>query len=421
MGLKIIGLAFKVALFLLRKFDRMRGTTSNMTAAEFRLNPYESFHRLRRISPIIRSYANQGWMVTGYEQAQDVLRDGRFSNDIHWNWFFLTVLRVGMRGKPIPFVDHPTLLSFDPPDHTRLRKLVSPGFVNSYIQSLAPRIEQLTDELLEDIGDSFDLIQTIAKPLPALVIAEMLGVPVRDRALFQTWSDDLTGATILGRPDLLRKASDAETAMRSYLTSLLESKKGDQDFISILLTAHEAGDRLTHDELIGTCVLLLSAGHETTTRLIGNGLYALLTHPEQMQRLRDDPTLPDSAIEEMLRFEPPFQMTIRFVTEKMSLHGAKFRKGQMVLVCFAGANRDPLAFPDPDRFDITRRDNKHISFGYGFHMCLGMALARLEAQIVFRQLLDRYQDITCLEDSPAWGINPFFRDLQQLRLAVIKK
>ena len=169
-----------------------------MTAAEFRVNPHESFHRLRRISPIIRSYTNQGWMVTGYEQAQDVPRDSRFSNDIHWNWFFLTILRVGMGGKPIPFVDHPTLLSFDPPDHTRLRKLLSPGFVNSYIQSLAPRIEQLTDDLLEGSGDSFDLIQTIAKPLPALVIAEMLGVPVRDRALFQTWSDDLTGATILG-------------------------------------------------------------------------------------------------------------------------------------------------------------------------------------------------------------------------------
>ena len=282
---------------------------------------------------------------------------------------------------------------------------MSPGFVNSYIQSLAPRIEQLTNEFLDDMGDSFDLIKTIAKPLPALVIPEMLGVPLQDRRFFQAWSDDLAGATILGRPDLLRKASDAETAMRSYLTGLIETKKDEKDekdekdFISLLIHAHEAGDRLTHDELIGTCVLLLSAGHETTTRLIGNGLYALLTHPEQMALLRNDTTLLESAIEEMLRFEPPFQMTIRFVKEKMALNGARFSKGQKVLVCFAGANRDPRAFPDPDRFDITRSDNKHISFGYGFHMCLGMALTRLEAKIVFRQLLDRYQDISCLEET----------------------
>ena len=422
MRLKLVGLFLQMALFVLRKIDRLRGTNTGMSAEEFRMDPYENFRRLRNISPIVRSYANQGWMVMGYREAQDILRDARFSSDIHHNWFFLNVLRVGMGGRPIPFVDHPTMLGLDPPDHTRLRKLVSIGFVNSYIQSLAPRVEQLTDELLKDAGTEFDVISTIARPLPALVIAEMLGVPTGERHLFQKWSDDLTGATILGRPDLMRKASDAEQAMREYLMAYIESRReqSHEDFISLLLNAQQDDDRLTHEELIGTCVLLLSAGHETTTRLIGNGLYALLQHPDQLQKLRDNMDLLDSAIEEMLRYEPPFQMTVRFVTEKTELHDARFSKNQLVLVCFAGANRDPRQFDDPDKFEITRTSNRHISFGYGFHMCLGMTLARLEARIVFRELLGRYAEITCLETQPTWGINPFFRDLAHLNVSVLE-
>jgi pimeloyl-[acyl-carrier protein] synthase len=419
MRLAVTGMLIKSALFFLRRLDRLRGTDTGMSAEEFRDNPYESFRRMRCRSPVVRSLTNQGWMVTGYREAQDILRDSGFSNDLHYNRFFINVLRVGMAGKPIPFIDNPTMLNLDPPDHTRLRKLVRTGFVNDYIQSLAPRIHQLVDELLAGAGPEFDLIETLAKPLPAMVIAEMLGVP-EDENRFQQWSDELTGATLIGRPDLMQRASDAEQSMQAYIETLIEHKRArpGQDFVSTLIEAEEGGDRLTRAELVATCVLLLSAGHETTARLISNGMFTLLQHPAQLQMLRDDPGLMPGAIEEMLRYEPPIQMTIRFVSRRKDLHGFAFRQGQMVLVCVAGANRDPRQFPEPDRFDITRKDNRHLSFGFGIHLCLGMALARLEAGIVFSELLRRYDQISCLEDKPAWGINPFFRDLQQLRVRV---
>ncbi len=423
MRLAVTGMFIKTALYVLRRLDRLRGTDTGMSAAEFRDNPYESFRRLRSRSPVIRSLTNQGWMVTGYPEAEAILRDPAFSNDIHHNRFFINVLRVGMAGKPIPFVDNPTMLNLDPPDHTRLRKLVRMGFVNDYIQSLAPRVHQLVDELLAGAGSEFDLIETLAKPLPAMVIAEMLGVP-EDENRFQQWSDELTGATLLGRPDLMQRASDAERSMQAYIETLIETKRArpGQDFFSMLIAAEQDGDRLTRTELVATCVLLLSAGHETTARLISNGMATLLAHPEQLQKLRDDPGLMPGAIEEMLRYEPPIQMTIRFATtrsnKRSDKHGFAFRPRQLVLVCIAGANRDPRQFTDPDRFDITRKDNRHLAFGSGIHLCLGMALARLEAGIVFAELLRRYPQITSLEPELTWGVNPFFRDLQRLRIAV---
>ena len=412
----------QASLWSLRKFDRWRsGDRTFRSDEEYRLSPYETYERVRARGNVVRSYANQGWLVNGFEEVQQLLRDSRFSNDIRRNKFFYYLLRVASNGLSIPLVDQPAMLNRDPPDHTRLRKLVAAGFVQTYIQSLAPMIESLVDELLDEVAgeDDIDVMASLAQPLPAMVIAEMMGVPAADRSLFQGWSEALIGATMIDRPELIEKAARAAEEMRQYLSGLVEEKETfpGQDFISMLLEAEQDDDRLTRDELISNCVLLLTAGHETTTRLIGNGLYTLLHHPEQLQLLRDDPSLMENAIEEMLRYESPIQITVRFVAENFEFLGYSFRKNQMILVGIGSANRDPVANENPEEFDILRKPVKHIAFGYGTHLCLGIALARLEARIAFRKLLGRFPVIRNMDDIPTWGSNPFFRGLSSLRIS----
>lgn len=412
----------QTTIWALRKFDRWRaGNPPVRSDEDYRQNPYVTYERLRSRGSVIRSYANQGWLVNGFEEAQQLLRDPRFSNDVRRNKFFHRLLKVASNGLDIPLVDKPAMLNRDPPDHTRLRKLVATGFVNNYIQSLAPMIESLVDQLLDDLAgeDEIDVIASLAQPLPAMVIAEMMGVPEEERSLFQHWSEALIGATMIDQPELIEKAAMADKEMRQYLNQLIERKIGhpDQDFISMLLGAEQESDRLNREELVSNCILLLTAGHETTTRLIGNGLYSLLHHPEQLQQLRDDPSLMENAIEEMLRYESPIQITIRFVAEDLWFCGHHFTKNQLIMVGIGAANRDPAANPAPEKFDIRRSPVKHLAFGYGIHLCLGMALARLEGKIVFRKLLQRYPVIRYAEDVPGWGSNPFFRGLSTLRVS----
>ncbi len=389
---------------------------------EFWLDPYESYDRMRERGRVIRSYANQGWLVNGFEEVQQLLLDNRLSSDIRRNKFFYRLLRVASNGHDIPLIDKPAMLNRDPPDHTRLRKLVATGFVTSYINSLEPMIESLVDELLDKVASQgeFDLISSLAQPLPAMVIAEMMGVPIAERQLFQKWSETILGATMIDQPKMIEAAAIADKEMRSYLEGLVKEKEKSpgQDFISVLLESELESDRLSRDELISNCILLMTAGHETTTRLIGNGLFTLLHHPDQLALLREDPGLITGAIEEMLRYESPIQITVRFVTEDFDFRGASFRKNQMVMLGLGAANRDPEANDRPEVFDIRRSRSNHVAFGYGIHLCLGMALARLEGRIAFRKLLERFDDIHYLDDIPAWGNNPFFRGLTKLNVKV---
>lgn len=410
------------SMWALRRFDHyVAGSSALRPDEDFRRDPYPSWEQVRVNGPILRSYANRGWLVIGYPEAQEVLRDPNFSNDVRRNKFIFRLLRSATGDEPVPFVDNPPLLNQDPPNHTRLRKLASAGFINRYIQSLEPAITGFVNRLLDAIppGEEFDVIKALAEPLPALVIAEMMGVPAHERHYFQQWSHDLTGATIISRPDLIAKAARAEQEMSHYLGQLVEAKHqtpGD-DFISRLVQAETERDQLNRDEVISTCILLLSAGHETTTRLIGNGLYTLLHHPDQLELLRTNRDLMDNAIEEMLRFEPPVQMTIRFVANDMLFHGRKFKAGHMVLVNFGAANRDPRMNREPNKFDITRESINHVSFGHGIHLCLGSSLARLEARIAFNALLDRYNQLCYADNHPAWQSNPFFRGLDYLHVS----
>lgn len=408
-------------MWLLRHVDRrFLGTRTRRSDDEFRLDPYPTFEAMRAHGPVVRSHANRGWIVLGYPEVQAALRSPHLSSDLTRNRFFLWLLKAATGGGTVPFIDNPPMLNQDPPNHTRLRKLASAGFTHRFVQSLAPSITTRVTELLDRVGDrtQFDVIAAVAEPLPAMIIADMMGVPDTEQRRFIGWSHDLLGATVIDQPQLIERAARAEQEMRDYLSGLIEEKRAHprDDFISRLVQSHIEDDALSQDEVIATCILLLAAGHETTTRLIGNGLYTLITHPAELDTLRADRSLVDNAIEEILRFEPPVQMTLRFVVEDHEFCGLPFRKGQMIMANLAAANRDPRANKDPGRFDISRRDIAHVSFGYGIHLCLGLSLARLEAKLAFDALLDRYAHFELVEGARHWQGNPFFRGMDRLHV-----
>jgi cytochrome P450 len=291
-----------------------------------------------------------------------------------------------------------TLLFLDPPDHTRLRRLVSKAFTPRRIEQLREHIEEITDELLAGVkpGEPFDVMSTLAYPLPVIVICELMGVPVEDRHLFEGWSSDATR--------LLDGDIDEETMQRgvvaamyfiNYFNTLFEARRAEpqDDLVSGLLAVEEAGDVLTEEELRSIVLLLFLAGHETTMNLIGNGLFALMQHRDQWDRLVADRSLVPSAVEELLRYDGPVHLTGRAAVEDVVVNGHAFPKQSQVAVLLAAANRDPERFPDPDRLDITREDNQHLTFSHGIHYCLGAALARLEGQVVFSTLAERYPNM----------------------------
>jgi len=315
--------------------------------------------------------------------------------------------------------NNPSMLDLDPPNHSRVRKLTQQGFVHKFIQSLEPRIREIVQECLDASGNEkvIDFVDSLAKPLPAVVIAEMLGLPKEDHDQFAYWSEELMLGTGTADADNLDRSLKANYTLIDYFSQVAEAKAANpgEDMISHLISAEEEGDKLSGNELYNTCVLLLVAGHETTTRLIGNELFLLMQHPEQLEQLRNNPGLIPQAIEEMLRFEPPVQATRRFVLEDMDFHGSALKKGQLVFVSIPGANRDPRINESPEEFQIDRENPKQVSFGYGIHLCIGASLARMEARIAFEEILARYDHLE-LAETPVWGNNPFFRGVDALKL-----
>ncbi|MCZ6853714.1 MAG: cytochrome P450, partial [Gammaproteobacteria bacterium] len=305
--LPILKAAMQVVLWILKRVDYYFGQTiTSLDPLDSMADPYPGFNAVREKGPILRSYLNNGWIVTGYKEVTEFLRDQRLSNDFSKNAFMVRIVRIAAGDVDVLNIDNPTMLGQDPPDHTRLRKLVAKGFLHKYVQSLAPTIERLVDDLLNEIpADSheFDIMRSLARPLPAIVIAEMMGVPAGERHLFERWSEELLGGTDLTNPALIRKGGEANMEMRAYLAELAERKRSapGQDLISQLLMAEEDGDKLSVEELYSNCILLLIAGHETTTRLIGNCLYLLLHHPEQMEAARQSEENLVNALEESLR------------------------------------------------------------------------------------------------------------------------
>jgi cytochrome P450 len=317
------------------------------------------------------------------------------------------------------------MLDRDPPDHTRLRALVSKAFTQKALERLRPHIQQIVDGLLRRVEGkgTMDLIEEFAYPLPVQVICEMLGVPVADHERFKGWGLDIARGldAIMLPPDseVAKHSIAARHALSDYFRGLVAERRAAprEDMLSALIAAEEAGDTLNEDELLATCLLLLVAGHETTVNLIGNGTLALLRHPDQLQKLRDNPALIGSAVEELLRYDGPVQRTARIPSEDITIGGRTIPKGEMVMPFLGAADRDPAQFPDPDRLDITRADNHHIAFGMGIHFCLGAPLARMEGQIAINTMLKRLSKLHLATDRPEYRESLTLRGVKSLLVA----
>ncbi len=402
-----------------------KGIALDFISKDYIDNPYKTYNLMRSHKPILFSQTTRLHWVTKMEFAQEMLRDKRFSVDDR-KYPIAEKRRKEFKkaGREIMLeqFENPSMLKLDPPDHSRIRKLVQYGFTNRYITSLEPEIKKIVEDCLDKVHnqDSFDLIEDLAKPLPAIVIAKMMGLPNEDLDQFQAWSEDLlvgVGGIGTSKEDI-KKSGDAYEALIRYFEEIILSRKNSpgDDFIGKLIQAEESGDKLNIKEMYGTCLLLLIAGHETTTRLIGNGMFTLFNHQDQMSLLKKNYELIPNAIEEMLRYEPPVHATVRFAENEMVYDGKTYKRGTPFAVSIAGANRDPEANKNPNEFDITREDIKHISFGYGPHMCIGASLARIESRIAFECLFERFKNLELEEKNPVWGRNLIFRGFDNLKL-----
>jgi pimeloyl-[acyl-carrier protein] synthase len=391
------------------------GVTFNPMDPEFVADPYPMYHRLRSEDPVHQSPMGF-WVLTRYEDVVAALRDPRLAKEAIASF---VAARLGRTPSPVASL---SMLDRDPPDHTRLRSLVNKAFTPRVVETLRPRIQGIVDGLLDraqSVGH-MDLIEEFAYPIPVAVICEMLGVPVEDHERFKAWSADLARSldALLLPPDsgVAERGLVARQALGSYFRELIavRRKSPRNDMLSGLIAAEEAGDKLTEEELLATCVLILIAGHETTVNLIGNGTLALLRHPDQRRRLREDPTLIVTAVEELLRFDGPVQRTARIPTEDVTIGGHTIAKGEMVMPFIGAADRDPAQFPEPDRLDIGRTDNRHIAFGWGIHFCLGAPLARVEGQIALTTLVRRFPNLALATERPNYRQSLTLRGLEAL-------
>lgn len=375
---------------------------------------------MREAAPVHRS-AIGAVVVSRFDDCQTVLRDPRLGKGIQ-----MVSRRMGLsaaqQGEQADVRrEHRSLLWLDPPDHTRLRGLVAKAFTPRTVEALRPSVEALADDLLDGIGGEVDLMAAVASPLPVTVIGELLGVPEPDRPKFLPLSRAGTLAfEPSAGPEVVAAANDAQEEMQDYFRDLLERRRSDpgDDLLTHLLQVEESGEVLTAQEVISTAILLFGAGFETTVNLIGNGTLALLRHPDQLDRLREDPGLLRSGVDELLRFDSPVQVDARTVTTELSLDGHVIPVDEVVVALLGSANRDPARYSDPDRLDLARDEGPSLAFGSGIHHCLGAALAKLEGQVVFAKLLERFDTIELLDEFPPWRDTITMRGLEELRLRV---
>ncbi len=394
------------------------------SSPEFVADPYPALAALRAAGPIHFHEPTRLWLVTRHADVNAILRDRRFGRTYR---HLASPAEMGREPEPgwqAPFWDvvRNGMLDREPPDHTRLRALVSRAFTPATVEALKPRIEAIVESLLDRAVEkgTFDLLADFAEPLPVAVIAELLGVPEADRAALRPWSADMCLMYELDAPEAsARRAVRASAEFAGYLRGLLRERRarpGD-DLISALARVAEAGDRLTEDEVIGTCVLLLNAGHEASVNGAGNGWLALFRHPGALAWLRADPARVPRAVEELLRFDTPLPLFERWVLEDAEVCGVRLPRGAELGLLFASANRDPAAFAEPDRLDLARHPNPHLSFGAGIHFCLGAPLARLELRLAFEALLRRAPALRLAEE-PRWKPTFVLRGLRELRVTV---
>ncbi len=371
-------------------------------------DPYPLFEQMRAENPVYWNDLVGGWVLTGYSAAVAVLRDPRSSSRRHAD--DRSQLPEAAREQTRELRNHLLLMMgvSDPPDHTRLRALVNKAFTPRTVETMRPRIQQVADELLEAVqhADGMDVIREFAYPLPIIVISEMLGVPAEDRRRFKQWSDDVVAFIAAGQPTAERaqQAQCSLNAMANYIRDIAAERRRQPqpDLISQLIAAETQAGRLSEPELVAMCNSLLFGGHETTTNLFGNGLLALLRHPDQWARVCGHPERLPIALEELLRYDSPVQRLERFATVDMELGGQPIRAGQRFWVMLGAANRDPTQFPAPDALDVERQPNAHVAFAQGLHFCVGAPLARLEAQIGFEALVRRFPNMHLAGETVVW-------------------
>ena len=395
------------------KGESMRLTTPiiyNPFDPEVHADPYPHYRELRAQDPVHRSEVDL-WVLTRYDDIATLLRDPRLGHEV----------TQGVDGGGS--ADWESMLFRDPPAHTRLRSLVSKAFTPRVLEGLRTRIYSIVDDTLSAARENgtIDVIGDLAFPLPATVISELLGLPVEDHQQCRQWAASATRALDpLADDRIMDEIFLALIEFRQYLSEQVERRRGEpgEDMVTALIAAEEQGERLSHEELISTLLLLFTAGHETATNLIGNGLLALLRNPDQLRRLKEDPGLLRPGIEELLRYDSPVQFVFRIAKEPMTVRGVDFVRGDGLLLVVAAGNRDPEQFADPDVLDIGRKDIKHLSFGGGIHFCLGSMLARMEAQAALGGLISQFSELELATDDLRWRPHINLRGLESLPIRV---
>lgn len=403
--------------------NEQRPRLSQMLEAEYLSNPYPLYHQLRALDPVLWEENASYWLVTSHAAVMAGLRDQRLSAqrmNIETGW-----IPAELKDTLEPPISALTrqMLFLDPPDHSRLRGLVAKAFTPRMIEKLRPRIQQIVDELLAPVKakGQMEVISEFAYPLPAIVIAEMLGVPPEDRERFTLWTRNF-GALLDGGDgngmtfEELTQALQGVNEFMEYFRVIIHEQRQHprENLLQAMQEAEEQGDMLSEEELLGNCVLLLAAGHGTTTHLLGNGLFALLRNPEQMERLRADPTLLPLAVAELLRYDSPVQLTSRIAKADLRIGDKEIRAGQEIMFSLGAANHDPAQFAQPDMLILDREENRHLSFGQGIHFCLGAPLARMEAEIAFGSLLKQLTKLRLASETIEYFSSQVFRGLNVL-------
>jgi unspecific monooxygenase len=392
--------------------------------AGFLADPYPAYAELRERGRVLHFARTDQWLVPHHADVSALLRDRRLGRTYQHRFTHEEFGRTAPPPEHEPFHtlnDH-GMLDLEPPDHTRIRRLVSKAFTPRTVERLKPYVDRLAGELVERLvhDGGGDLLADVAEPLPVAVIAEMLGIPEADRAPLRPWSADICGMYELSpSQEAARKAVRASVEFSEYLRELIAARRKEpgEDLISGLIAAHDEGDRLTEQEMISTCVLLLNAGHEATVNATVNGWYALFRNPDQLAALRADHSLVPGAIEELMRYDTPLQLFERWVLDDIEIDGTTVPRGAELALLFGSANHDPAVFTDPGRLDLTRRDNPHISFSAGIHYCIGAPLARLELAASMRALLERAPTLR-LAAEPQRKPNFVIRGLEGLSVEV---
>ncbi|MEV6941548.1 cytochrome P450 [Streptomyces sp. NPDC051172] len=382
-------------------------------------HPYDVYRRLRETAPVHRIAGPDGtpaWLVTRYDDVRAALADPRLSLDKRY------AVAGTYKGFSLPPALDANLLNMDPPDHTRVRRLVGRAFTTRRVEQLRTPIRRTADRLLDALGahGTVDLIAAYAAPLPITVICDLLGIPDQHRLDFRIWTDTLVAPAPDAGPEA---AKEAVVAMLGYFTRLLADKRSEpaDDLLSDLIAVREEGDRLSEDELMSLAFLILFAGYENTVQLIGNAVLALLQHPEQLVALRKDPTRLPAAVQELLRYEGPALLAIRrFPVTDVTIGGVTIPAGETVWVSPSAADRDPARFPDPDRLDLTRDASGHLALGHGIHYCLGAPLARAETEIAVAALLQRFPELELADDDLRWRRSLRARGLVELPVTYTK-